>query len=321
MSNKKKILIIQSIDKAGIDLLDKQSNYEYEIVEDIKPENIKQKIKDCDAISLRTSKITSDILESAKKLKLISRHGVGFDNIDLDSSKKNGIKIAITATANAVAVAEHVIFMLLSISKRRNMYDDSVKSGNFAERTKLPKTMEIWNKNILIAGFGRIGQSLIKRCLGFEMNVFVYDPFVSREKIEEMGGKKVDNLIESVKDMDAISLHMPLNNETENMINYDLLKTLRKNCIIINAARGGIINEIDLDKALNENIIFGAGMDVFKNEPPEKENPLLKNDKVFLSPHSATFTEECLRRMAKETIQNIIDFFNEKLDKSKIVRL
>ena len=321
MSTKKKILIIQSIDKAGIDLLDKQSNYEYEIVEDIKPENIKQKIKDCDAISLRTSKITSDILESADKLKLISRHGVGFDNIDLDSSKKNGIKIAITATANAVAVAEHVIFMLLSISKRRNMYDDSVKSGNFAERTKLPKTMEIWNKNILIAGFGRIGQSLIKRCLGFEMNVFVYDPFVSREKIEEMGGKKVDNLIKSVKDMDAISLHMPLNNETENMINYDLLKTLRKNCIIINAARGGIINEIDLDKALNENIIFGAGMDVFKNEPPEKENPLLKNDKVFLSPHSATFTEECLRRMAKETIQNIIDFFNEKLDKSKIVRL
>lgn len=321
MSTKKKILIIQSIDKAGIDLLDKQSNYEYEIVEDIKPENIKQKIKDCDAISLRTSKITSDILESADKLKLISRHGVGFDNIDLDSSKKNGIKIAITATANAVAVAEHVIFMLLSISKRRNMYDDSVKSGNFAERTKLPKTMEIWNKNILIAGFGRIGQSLIKRCLGFEMNVFVYDPFVSSEKIEEMGGKKVDNLIESVKDMDAISLHMPLNNETENMINYDLLKTLRKNCIIINAARGGIINEIDLDKALNENIIFGAGMDVFKNEPPEKENPLLKNDKVFLSPHSATFTEECLRRMAKETIQNIIDFFNEKLDKSKIVRL
>jgi len=315
VSTKKKILIIQSIDKAGIDLLDKQSNYEYEIVEDIKPENIKQKIKDCDAISLRTSKITSDILESADKLKLISRHGVGFDNIDLDSSKKNGIKIAITATANAVAVAEHVIFMLLSISKRRNMYDDSVKSGNFAERTKLPKTMEIWNKNILIAGFGRIGQSLIKRCLGFEMNVFVYDPFVSSEKIEEMGGKKVDNLIESVKDMDVISLHMPLNNETENMINYDLLKTLRKNCIIINAARGGIINEIDLDKALNENIIFGAGMDVFKNEPPEKENPLLKNDKVFLSPHSATFTEECLRRMAKETIQNIIDFFNEKLDK------
>ena len=115
MSTKKKILIIQSIDKAGIDLLDKQSNYEYEIVEDIKTENIKQKIKDCDAISLRTSKITSDILESADKLKLISRHGVGFDNIDLDSSKKNGIKIAITATANAVAVAARPVVSWLSV--------------------------------------------------------------------------------------------------------------------------------------------------------------------------------------------------------------
>ena len=321
MSTKKKILIIQSIDRAGIELLDKKKNYEYEIIEDTNPKYIKKKVIDCDAISLRTSKFSSDIIENANKLKIISRHGVGFDNIDLDSAKKKNIKIAITATANAVAVAEHVIFMLLSISKRMNMYDDSVKSGNFSQRTKLPKTMEIWKKNILIVGFGRIGQSLIKRCLGFEMNVFVYDPFISKEKIDKMGGKKVDNLIKSIKTMDVISLHMPLNNETENMINYDLLKTLKKNCIIINAARGGIINEIDLNKALNENIIFGAGMDVFKNEPPEKENPLLKNDKVFLSPHSATFTEECLKRMAKETIQNIIDFFEEKLDKSKIVKL
>ena len=321
MSTKKKILIIQSIDKAGIDLLDKQSNYEYEIVEDIKPENIKQKIKDCDAISLRTSKITSDILESADKLKLISRHGVGFDNIDLDSSKKNGIKIAITATANAVAVAEHVIFMLLSISKRRNMYDDSVKSGNFAERTKLPKTMEIWDKNILIAGFGRIGQSLIKRCLGFEMNVFVYDPYVNDEKINSLSGKKVNDLKEAVKEMDAISLHMPLNDETKNIVNYDLLRSMKTNCIVVNAARGGIINEVDLDKALRENLIFGAGLDVFETEPPKSDNPLLKNDKVFLSPHTAAFTEECMIRMGKETIQNIIDFFEKKLDKSKIIKL
>ena len=177
--------------------------------------------------------------------------------------------------------------------------------------------MEIWNKNILIAGFGRIGQSLIKRCLGFEMNVFVYDPFVSREKIEEMGGKKVDNLIKSVKDMDAISLHMPLNNETENMINYDLLKT-RKNYIIINAARGGIINEIDLDKALNENIIFGAGMDVLKMNL--QKNPLLKNDKVFKSSF-CNFYRGMFEKNGKGNYTNIIDFFNEKLDKSKIVRL
>ena len=201
------------------------------------------------------------------------------------------------------------------------MYDDSVKTGKFNERNKLPKTIEIWGKNILIAGFGRIGQCLIKRCLGFEMNVFVYDPFVSAEKIESFGGKKVDDLKEAVKTMDAISLHIPLNDETKNMINLDLLKTMKKNCIIINAARGGIINETDLDKALNDNLIFGAGLDVFEIEPPESNNPLLKNDKVFLSPHTAAFTEECMIRMGKETIQNIIDFFDEKLEKSKTVKL
>ena len=121
--------------------------------------------------------------------------------------------------------------------------------------------------------------------------------------------------------MDAISLHIPLNKDTENLINYSLLKTMKKNCILINAARGGIINEVDLDKALKENLIFGAGLDVFHTEPPDESNPLLKNDKVMLSPHTAAFTEECMIRMGKETIQNIIDFFEKKLDKSKIIKL
>ena len=128
-----------------------------------------------------------------------SRHGVGYDNIDLESTKKNNITLAITATANAVAVAEHVMFMLLNISKKGNMYDETVKSGKFNDRNKLPKTVELWNKNILIAGFGRIGQALIKRCHGFEMKVFVYDPFVSKEIIEKHGGIKVDSLEEASK--------------------------------------------------------------------------------------------------------------------------
>ena len=317
----KKILIIQDINEKGKELLKKHPDYEFEVIEDVNDPSLKEKIKDCDGASLRTAKLPAEIINLGKKLKIISRHGVGYDNIDLETCKKNNIAIAITATANAVAVAEHVMFMLLSISKRKNMYDDSVKNGNFSDRNKLPKTQEIWGKNILIAGFGRIGQCLIKRCLGFEMNVFVYDPFISSEKIESLGGKKVQNLKDAVRTMDAISLHIPLNEETKDMINLDLLKTMKKNCIVINAARGGIINEKDLDQALNENIIFGAGLDVFEIEPPKKDNPLLNNDKVFLSPHTAAFTEECMIRMAKETTQNIIDFFDDKLEKSKIVKL
>jgi len=321
VSDKKKILIIQNINEEGPKLLTNHPDYEFEIIENINDPNLKEKIIDCDGVSLRTAKLTAEIIGYGKKIKIISRHGVGYDNIDLNICKEKKITVAITATANAVAVAEHVMFMLLSISKRKSMYDDSVKTGKFNERNKLPKTIEIWNKNILIAGFGRIGQCLIKRCLGFEMNVFVYDPFISAEKIESFGGKKVDDLSEAVKTMDAISLHIPLNDKTKNMINLDLLKTMKKNCIIINAARGGIINESDLDKALNDDLIFGAGLDVFEIEPPEINNPLLKNDKVFLSPHTAAFTEECMIRMGKETIQNIIDFFDKKLEQSKTIKL
>jgi len=318
--DKKKILIIQPIHKAGIELLENNPDYEVELIENVDEKDIKSKIVECDGLSIRTAKLSSELINASKKLKIISRHGVGYDNIDLKSSKEKDITLAITATANAVAVAEHVIFMLLNISKRKDMYDKTVREGNFTNRNKLPKTIELWKKNILIAGFGRIGQSLIKRCKGFEMNVFVYDPFISKKKIEEFGGIKVEDLKETVKSMDAISLHMPLNEKTKNIINLDLIKTMKKNCIIINAARGGIINEQDLNKALNENLIFGAGLDVFETEPPKEDNPLLKNDKVFLSPHTATFSEECMIRMGKETIQNIIDFFEKKLDKSKIIK-
>ena len=320
MPEKKKILVIQNIHQEGINLLKGNSSYEFEIFDEIN-EDLKQKIVDCDAISIRTAKLPNEIISSAKKLQVISRHGVGYDNIDLKSTKEIGATLTITATANAVAVAEHVMFMLLNISKRKDMYDQSVKLGKFNDRNKLPKTIELWGKNILIAGFGRIGQALIKRCLGFEMNVFVYDPYINDEKIKSLGGKKVNDLKEAVKEMDAISLHMPLNDETKNIVNYDLLRSMKTNCIVINAARGGIINEVDLDKALNENLIFGAGIDVFKKEPPDDNNPLLKNEKVYLSPHTAAFTDECMIRMGKETIQNIIDFFEEKLEKSKIVKL
>ena len=320
MPEKKKILIIQNIHQEGIKLLEDNSGYEFEIFDEIN-EDLKHKIVDCDAISIRTAKLPKEIISSAKKLQVISRHGVGYDNIDLKSTKEIGATLTITATANAVAVAEHVMFMLLNISKRKDMYDQSVKLGKFNDRNKLPKTIELWGKNILIAGFGRIGQALIKRCLGFEMNVFVYDPYINDEKIKSLGGKKVNDLKEAVKEMDAISLHMPLNDETKNIVNYDLLRSMKTNCIVVNAARGGIINEVDLDKALRENLIFGAGLDVFETEPPKSDNPLLKNDKVFLSPHTAAFTEECMIRMGKETIQNIIDFFEKKLDKSKIIKL
>ena len=153
------------------------------------------------------------------------------------------------------------------------------------------------------------------------MKVNVYDPFVSKEIISQFGGNKIDNLDDGLKGCDYLSLHIPLTEKTKNMINGSKLNSMKKTAIIINTSRGGIINEIDLDNALNDKIIFGAGLDVFEKEPVNKDNPLLKNKRVLLSPHSATFTNECKSRMSIETTRNIINFFENKLNKSMIVKL
>ena len=270
---------------------------------------------------MRVAKLNSSILKNCKKLKVISRHGVGYDNVDLKYLKKNKIKLLITATANAVSVAEHVMYMLLSLSKGITKYDQMVRSGEFRKAVSKIETFELLNKEILILGFGRIGKILTKRCIGFEMNVNIYDPFVDKKKIVDFGGKKVEDLNLALKTADFLSIHMPLNKVTKNLIDLNKLKSMKKNIIIINTARGGIINEKDLDYALNNKIIFGAGLDVFEKEPIEMSNPLIKNKKVLLSPHSATFTKECTKRMGIQTVQNLIDFFENKLKKNMLVKL
>ena len=316
-----KIAIVEKIDEAGLKILEKHNNFEYEIIENVSKNNLIKELPKYDALTLRVAKLDSEILKHCKKLKVISRHGVGYDNVDLNFLKQNNINLLITATANAVAVAEHAMYMMLSLSKGVTYYDKAVRSGDFKKNVSKIETYELFKKEILIAGFGRIGKNLIKRCLGFEMKVFVYDPFVNKEIIESYGGKKVEDLNVAVKTIDFLSIHMPLNKETKNLIDINILNKMKKNTIIVNTARGGVINEIDLDKALKDKIIFGAGLDVFEKEPPDQSNPLLKNDRVLLSPHSSSFTKECKIRMGIETVQNIINFFENKIEKSMIVKL
>jgi len=318
---KYKIAIIEEIHKDGVELLDKHPNFEYELISDVSEKNIIEKLPNFDACTLRVSKLDEKILKHCPKLKAISRHGVGYDNVDLNYIKNNKISLLITATANAVAVAEHVLSMFLSLSKSIIRYDEEVRTGNFKKNANKITTFELLNKNILIAGFGRIGKKLISRCLAFGTKVYVYDPYIDEQIIKEHGGIKVSSIEEGLKIADYVSLHMPLTNETKNLLNYNVFKKMKKNSILVNTARGGIINEHDLDKALNEGLIFGAGLDVFSNEPVENNNPLLKNKNIILSPHSATFTDECTSRMSIETTKNIIDFFENTLDKSMIVKL
>ena len=317
-----KIAIVDKMHKDGIDLLKNNSKFKCEVIENLSKENLISKLHDVDGITLRRGKIDSDILEKCKKLKVISRHGVGYDNIDTKFLKKKNISLLVTGTTTSVSPAEHIMFMILNISKSFSLFDQSVRKGDFDKIMHMEhKSFELCNKKILIIGFGRIGKKLIKRCLGFEMKVLVFDPFVEKNIINNFGGEKIDDLNDGLKEADVLSLSVPLTKLTHNMINLKKMKMMKKTSIIINTSRGEVINEKDLNEALNKNIIYGAGLDVFEKEPPSKDNPLLKNKKVLLSPHAATFTKECTSNMAIQTAQNIIDFFENKLNKLMIVKL
>ena len=317
-----KIAIVDKMHEDGINLLKNNPKFKCEIIEDLSKENLISKLPSFDAITLRRGKIDAEILEKCKNLKVISRHGVGFDNVDTKFLKEKKISLLVTGTTSSVSPAEHIMFMILNISKSFDLFDKSVRDGKFETVMHMRhNSFELYNKKLLIVGFGRIGRQLIKRCLGFEMKVFVFDPFVEKKIIESLGGKKVDNLNEGLKETDILSLSVPLTKDTYNMIDLKKMKIMKKTSIIINTSRGGVVNENDLNTALNEGIIYGAGLDVFEKEPPNKSNPLLENKKVLLSPHAATFTKECTSSMAIQTAQNIIDFFENNLNKKMIVKL
>ena len=317
-----KIAIVDKMHEDGINLLKNNPKFKCEIIEDLSKENLISKLPNFDAITLRRGKIDAEILEKCKNLKVISRHGVGFDNVDTKFLKEKKISLLVTGTTSSVSPAEHIMFMILNISKSFDLFDKSVRDGKFETVMHMRhNSFELYNKKLLIVGFGRIGRQLIKRCLGFEMKVFVFDPFVDNKIIESLGGKKVDNLNEGLKETDVLSLSVPLTKDTYNMIDLKKMKIMKKTSIIINTSRGGVVNEKDLNTALNEGIIYGAGLDVFEKEPPNKSNPLLENKKVLLSPHAATFTKECTSSMSIQTAQNIIDFFENNLNKKMIVKL
>jgi len=317
-----KIAIVDKMHEDGINLLKNNPKFECEVIEDLSKNNLLKRLPNFDGITLRRGKINSEILEKCKKLKVISRHGVGYDNIDINFLKKKKISLLVTGTTTSISPAEHIMFMILNISKSFNLFDQSVRKGKFDSIMHMQhNSFELFDKKILIVGFGRIGKKLIKRCLGFEMEVLVYDPFVEKKIIENYGGKKINELNEGFRSADILSLCVPLTKLTYNMINLEKMKMMKKTSIVINTSRGGVVNEKDLNEALNKKIIYGAGLDVFEKEPPDDDNPLLKNEKVLLSPHAATFTKECTSKMAAQTAQNIIDFFDNKLDKSMVVKL
>ena len=303
-----KVAVLGKVDQKGLSFL-KENEFKVIEIENFEIQNLKEQLKDVDGILLRTTRLDKEILQHCDNLKIISRHGVGYDNVDLDFLNENKIALGITSTSNAVSVAEHVLSFFIYLTKNLSLSDSLVKEGNFEKRSELPNFFELYKKKVLIIGFGRIGKEVAKRCLGFDMEVYVYDPFLDNEIIIRNQCIPIEKN-QGLAIADFITIHLPLNGDTKNFISQTELNVMKKNSILVNTSRGGIVNENDLCIALESKKIQGAGMDVFVSEPPESNHPFFKLDNILLTPHNAALTLECRERMSLEASQNIVFFLN-----------
>ncbi len=314
-----KIAILGMVHPKGIEFL-KDNEFEVFEVENFEIQSLKESLKSVDGILLRTSKLDQDILQHCDNLKIISRHGVGYDNVDIDFLNKNKIALGITSTSNAASVSEHVMSFFIYLTKNLSLSDSLVKQGNFDKRSQLPDFFELYKKKVLIIGFGRIGKEVAKRCLGFDMEVYVHDPFLDSDSIKKYKCIPIEKN-EGLALADFITIHLPLNENTTNFISEEDLNLMQKNTVLVNTSRGGIVNEDDLYQALEAKKIRGAGMDVYTSEPPEPNHPFFKLDNILLTPHNAALTLECRERMSLEASQNIVYFLKNmnELNKENLV--
>lgn len=258
--------------------------------------------KDVDGIIIGVDIADREMLKSCKNLKAIAKYGVGVDNIDLDTAKELGIKISRTVGSNSVSVAEHTIALMFACAKRIVDGAINVKNGKWNKNYEI----ELMGKKIGIIGFGNIGRHVSRLAQGIGMNVCAYDVFPINEKYAKEHNIQICSLDELVRTSDVITIHTPLTPETKDMINAERLKEMKTTAIVINAARGGIINEADLYEALVNKEIFAAGFDVFSTEPPKTDEKLLRLDNFILTPHTASKTLEADMNTIKMSITNLI---------------
>jgi D-3-phosphoglycerate dehydrogenase len=301
-----KILITQPIHESGQKLLI-MKGYDVRVASDITASTLAREVRDVSGLLVRTAKIPASVIEAGRALRVIARHGVGYDNIDVAAATRRKIPVFITPRANAVSVAEHVFALMLALAKKIVPHDRATRKNNWEIRNNV-SAVDMDGKILGVIGMGRIGALVCQKAkAAFNMEVLVYSPRASREMIEKAGGKKVSGIHELLKVSDIVTLHVPLTGETGGLIGEAEFHMMKPSAFLINCARGPLVNEGALFRALKNGIIAGAGLDVFDPEPPKVDNPLLGLTNVVLSPHSAGLTAECVMRMASQAAQIIID--------------
>lgn len=312
--NRHRVLVIGKIHEAGLKILNDSKGLDVEVITDPGADVPATLVEQADAILIRYGILTEDDIASAGHLRVVSRHGVGCDNLPVDTLSARGIPVTIVGPVTAVSVAEQTMAMMLCLSKKVTQYDQAVRNGNWSIRDSLAIS-ELAGKTLLLLGFGRIGSEVAKRAQAFAMDVLIYDPFISADVATAAGVVKVDDWREVLGRVDVLSMHLPLSADTRNIIDAEVLSAMKPTATLLNAARGGVVDETALYEALSTRMATGAaGIDTFATEPLSPDSPLLSLPNVIVSPHSASLTEEAARRMGVVAANNVIAGLEDNLD-------
>jgi D-3-phosphoglycerate dehydrogenase / 2-oxoglutarate reductase len=313
------VLVTDRIQQAGLDVLAQRSDIVIDYCLDRTSEDeLIDRVVHVDAILVGTTPITRRIIDAARVLKVVSRRGVGYDNIDLAALRRRRIPLAIVGSANASAVAEHTLSFILALAKQVIAYDRAVRDGNWGFRNSLMAT-DVLGKTLLLIGFGRVGRAVAVRATALGMRVMAYDPFVPEAAFREIQVEPVRDLLHALATCDFLSVHVPLIPKTAGLIGRKELAAMKSTAFVISTARGGVVDEGELVNALRLGLIRGAGLDVFNEEPLPPNHPLIGLENLILSPHAAALTWECARRMDEVAAKNCLDAINGKLDPALIV--
>ncbi|GDX10391.1 D-3-phosphoglycerate dehydrogenase [Verrucomicrobiota bacterium] len=302
--NKPKVLVADPVSERGIAELQEGGLLDVTVKTGLKEDELLKIIGEFDGLVVRSqTKVNARVIEAAKKLKVVGRAGVGVDNVDVEAATKRGVVVMNTPAGNTISTAEHAFSLLMAISRNIAQADASVKAGKWDRKSF--EGVELYGKTLAILGMGRIGTEIARRAIAFGMRVFAYDPYLSASRARSLQVELVERLDEIVPLADYITMHMPLTDETKNMLNAERLAKTKKGVRIINCARGGLIDEKALYDALKSRQVAAAALDVYEVEPPPADFPLRSLPNIVLTPHLGASTAEAQENVGIEVAQQI----------------
>lgn len=310
-----RVLVVQPLHADAIAMLAARPDIEHTVLTDVSEASLLAHIGGVDALTIRDAPLPASVVEAADRLRIVSRHGVGYDNIPVDVCTRRGIPVTLVGAANAVSVAEQTLLLMLAAARAAVALDSAVRTGDFAARSRL-LGVELRGRTLVLVGYGRIGREVATRAAAFGMHVVVFDPFVTHVPD---GVTQAPTLDAALAVAEVLSLHLPLTDDTRGLIGARELALMPPGSILVNASRGGLVDEPALADAVASGHLHGAGLDTFAVEPLPTGSPLVGQTRIVLSPHSAALTEQGLRAMSVTTVQNALAAIDGCLDPAMVV--